>query len=294
MSIMRMSKGVHNMGKKKKRISGLVIRYVLILVFCVPMLLPLLWMLSTALKDNAGVFVMPPQWIPDKFMWENFSRGLTKIDFWSRFRNSVIIAVSVTVGQILSCMSVGYAIARIKFPGKKVWFYLIISSMMIPGAVTMLPVFRLNIALGFYGTWWPMILPAFLGAPFQTFLARQFMSGIPKSYDEAARIDGANRLQILVRVIAPMCKPLITVIAIQAFQGAWNDYMGPLLYVISKPEKWPLSLAISRLSSSTFSVEWNVFMAADIVYLLPILIIFFFGQNYFMQGLGSMNNTGVK
>lgn len=282
------------MGKKKKRISGLVIRYVLILVFCVPMLLPLLWMLSTALKDNAGVFVMPPQWIPDKFMWENFSRGLTKIDFWSRFRNSVIIAVSVTVGQILSCMSVGYAIARIKFPGKKVWFYLIISSMMIPGAVTMLPVFRLNIALGFYGTWWPMILPAFLGAPFQTFLARQFMSGIPKSYDEAARIDGANRLQILVRVIAPMCKPLITVIAIQAFQGAWNDYMGPLLYVISKPEKWPLSLAISRLSSSTFSVEWNVFMAADIVYLLPILIIFFFGQNYFMQGLGSMNNTGVK
>lgn len=291
---MRMSKGVHNMGKKKKRISGLVIRYVLILVFCVPMLLPLLWMLSTALKDNAGVFVMPPQWIPDKFMWENFSRGLTKIDFWSRFRNSVIIAVSVTVGQILSCMSVGYAIARIKFPGKKVWFYLIISSMMIPGAVTMLPVFRLNIALGFYGTWWPMILPAFLGAPFQTFLARQFMSGIPKSYDEAARIDGANRLQILVRVIAPMCKPLITVIAIQAFQGAWNDYMGPLLYVISKPEKWPLSLAISRLSSSTFSVEWNVFMAADIVYLLPILIIFFFGQNYFMQGLGSMNNTGVK
>lgn len=289
-----MSKGVHNMGKKKKRISGLVIRYVLILVFCVPMLLPLLWMLSTALKDNAGVFVMPPQWIPDKFMWENFSRGLTKIDFWSRFRNSVIIAVSVTVGQILSCMSVGYAIARIKFPGKKVWFYLIISSMMIPGAVTMLPVFRLNIALGFYGTWWPMILPAFLGAPFQTFLARQFMSGIPKSYDEAARIDGANRLQILVRVIAPMCKPLITVIAIQAFQGAWNDYMGPLLYVISKPEKWPLSLAISRLSSSTFSVEWNVFMAADIVYLLPILIIFFFGQNYFMQGLGSMNNTGVK
>ena len=258
------------------------------------MLLPLLWMLSTALKDNAGVFVMPPQWIPSKFMWENFSKGLAKIDFWQRFRNSVIIAVLVTIGQILSCMSVGYAIARIKFPGKKIWFYLIIGSMMIPGAVTMLPVFRLYIALGFYGTWWPMILPAFLGAPFQTFLARQFMSSIPKSYDEAARIDGANRLQILVRVIAPMCKPLITVIAIQAFQGAWNDYMNPLLYVVAKPEMWTLSLAISRLTSGTFAVEWNVFMAADIVYLLPILIIFFFGQNYFMQGLGSMNNAGVK
>lgn len=282
------------MGKKKKEIVHLIIRYVLIVIFCVPMIMPLLWMLTTALKDNSAVFKMPPQWIPEKFMWENFTTGLVQIDFWKRFINSAIISIVVSIGQVCSCMSVGYALARLRFKGKKLWFYLIVGSMMIPSMVTMIPVFRLWTSLGFYGTWWPMIIPAFLGAPFQTFLAKQFMSTLPKSYDEAARIDGANRLQILVQIISPMCKPLITVIAIQSFQGAWNDYITPLLYVISKPEKWTLSLAVGRMTSSTYGTQWNLFMAADLVYLLPILILFFFCQNYFMEGLGSMNNAGVK
>lgn len=282
------------MGKKRKEIGNLVIRYVLILVFAVPMILPLLWMLTTALKDNAAVFQMPPKWIPETFMWENFTTGLIQIDFWKRFANSAFISIIVCIGQVCSCMSVGYALSRLRFKGKKIWFYLIVGSMMIPSMVTMIPVFRLWTSLGFYGTWWPMIIPAFLGAPFQTFLARQFMSTLPKSYDEAARIDGANRLQILVQIISPMCKPLITVIAIQSFQAAWNDYLTPLLYVISKPDKWTLSLAVGRMTSSTYGTQWNLFMAADLVYLLPILILFFFCQNYFMEGLGSMNNAGVK
>lgn len=282
------------MGKKRKEVVNLIIRYVLILIFAVPMILPLLWMFTTALKDNAAVFQMPPKWIPETFMWENFTTGLIQIDFWKRFFNSAFISIMVCIGQVCSCMSVGYALSRLKFKGKKVWFYLIVGSMMIPSMVTMIPVFRLWTSLGFYGTWWPMIIPAFLGAPFQTFLARQFMSTLPKSYDEAARIDGANRLQILIQIISPMCKPLITVIAIQSFQAAWNDYLTPLLYVISKPEKWTLSLAVGRMTSSTYGTQWNLFMAADLVYLLPILILFFFCQNYFMEGLGSMNNAGVK
>lgn len=289
-----MSKGAAIMGKKRKEVVNLIIRYVLILIFAVPMILPLLWMFTTALKDNAAVFQMPPKWIPETFMWENFTTGLIQIDFWKRFFNSAFISIMVCIGQVCSCMSVGYALSRLKFKGKKVWFYLIVGSMMIPSMVTMIPVFRLWTSLGFYGTWWPMIIPAFLGAPFQTFLARQFMSTLPKSYDEAARIDGANRLQILIQIISPMCKPLITVIAIQSFQAAWNDYLTPLLYVISKPEKWTLSLAVGRMTSSTYGTQWNLFMAADLVYLLPILILFFFCQNYFMEGLGSMNNAGVK
>lgn len=282
------------MNKKKMKIMRLTVRYALIAFFAVPMIMPLLWMLATALKDNAAVFQLPPKWFPDTFMWSNFTKGMQEINFWKRFANSLFISVVVCVGQVCSCMSVGYALARLKFKGKKLWFYLIIGSMMIPGMVTMIPTFRLFSSLGFYGTWWPMIIPAFLGAPFQTFLARQFLMGIPKSYDEAARIDGASRLQILLRVIAPMCKPLITVIAIQSFQAAWNDYLTPLLYVISKPDKWTLSLAIGRMTSSTYGTQWNLFMAADLIYLLPILIMFFFGQNYFMEGLGSMNNSGVK
>lgn len=282
------------MGKKSKARTGLIIRYILILIFAVPMVLPLMWMFTTALKDNSAVFKVPPQWIPDTFLWENFTTGLLQIDFWSRFRNTLFLSVVISIGQVLSCMSVGYALSRLKFKGKKLWFYLIIGSMMIPGMVTMIPIFRMWTSFGFYGTWWPMILPAFLGAPFQTFLARQFMSTLPRSYDDAARIDGASRLQVLVHIIAPMCKPLITVIAIQAFQGAWNDYLTPLLYVIARPEKWTLSLAVGRMSSSTYGTQWNLFMAADIIYLLPILIIFFLCQNYFMEGLGSMNNSGVK
>lgn len=280
--------------KRNQEMTVKGLRLILIFVLCIPILLPLLWMLSTALKSNSAVFKMPPEWIPSAFQWSNFSTGLNKINFWRRFSVSTVLAVVVTVGQVCSCMCVGYALARLKFPGKKVWFYLIIGSMMIPGMVTMIPIFRFWVSVGAYGTYWPMILPAFLGGPFQTFLARQFMMSIPKSYDEAARMDGANRLQILVRVIAPMCKPLITVIAIQAFQGAWNDYMGPLIYLLQKPEKWTLALAVGRMTSSTYGTQWNLFMAADVIYMLPILILFFFCQKYFMQGLGSMNNTGVK
>lgn len=282
------------MGKKQRQKMNVTARYVLILVFCIPMLFPLLWMLTTALKDNAAVFKVPPQFIPSKFHWENFTDGLAKIKFGREFLNSLFISVIVSIGQICSCMSVGYALARLKFKGKKLWFYLIVGSMMIPGMVTVMPVFRLWASLGAYGTWWPMIIPSFLGAPFQTFLARQFMTTIPKSYDDAARIDGANRLQILTRIIAPMSKPLITVIAIQSFQGAWNDYLTPLLYIISKPEKWTLALGVGRMTSSTYGTQWNLFMAADIMYMLPILVIFFICQNYFMEGLGSMNNSGVK
>ena len=279
---------------RKQEITIKTLRFALILVLCIPMLMPLLWMLSTALKSNTAVFKMPPEWIPSEFQWNNFSAGLNKIQFWPRFLISTGLSVIVTIGQICSCMCVGYALARLKFPGKKVWFYLIVGSMMIPGMVTMIPVFRFWVAVGAYGTFWPLIIPAFLGAPFQTFMARQFMKGIPKSYDEAAIMDGASRLQILVKIVAPMSKPLITVIAIQAFQGAWNDYMGPLIYLLQKPEKWTLALAVGRMTSSTYGTQWNWFMAADVVYMLPILIIFFFCQKYFMQGLGSMNNAGIK
>ncbi len=282
------------MGKRRRATVNTMIRYILVIVLCIPMIFPLFWMLTTALKDNQAVFAMPPQLIPKQFMWENFLTGLKQIDFWERFLNTMIISVLCTIGSVISCMSVGYAIARIKFPGKKIWFYCIVGSMMIPSMVTIIPVFRFWASVGGYGTWWPLIIPAFLGAPFQTFLVRQYMSTIPKSYDEAARIDGANRFQILIHVIAPMCKPLIATIAIQAFQTAWNDYLNPLLYVVSKKELWTLSLAIGRMSSSTYGTEWNLIMAADLVYMLPILIIFFFCQDYFMEGLGSMNNAGVK
>ncbi|WP_051226395.1 carbohydrate ABC transporter permease [Butyrivibrio sp. MC2013] len=280
--------------KKANEMRNILIRYCLIIVFGIPMVMPVLWMLTTALKDNVAVFKMPPQWIPDSFHFENFTQGLVKVDFWRRFLNTLFVAVLVMIGSIISSLSVGYALSRFRFKGRKVWFYLIIGSMMIPGMVTVMPMFRFWSRIGAYGTWLPMIIPAFLASPFNTFLTRQFLSTVPKSYDEAAKIDGASNLQILSQVIAPLCKPLIAYMAISSFQGAWNDYMTPLLYVISKPEKWTLSLAVARLSAGSYGAEWNLFMAADIVYFLPILVLFFVFQDYFMEGLGSMTASGVK
>lgn len=279
---------------KAARRRGLIIRYALMLIFVIPMILPVLWMLSTALKDNQAVFAMPPQWIPQTFHWDNFTIGLSRINFWHAFGNTLFIAVICVCGTVISNLMVGYALSRFRFKGRKIWFYMIIGSMMIPGMTTVMPMFRFWTAVGAYGTWLPMIIPAWLASPFSTFLTRQFLSTIPKSYDEAAKIDGASNAQTLSRVIAPLCKPLMAYMAISCFQGVWNDYMNPLLYVISKRDKWTLSLAVARLSSGTYGAEWNLYMAADIMYFLPILILFFAFQDYFMEGLGSMTASGVK
>ena len=281
-------------GMKRTERRNVIIRYVLILIFAIPMILPVLWMLTTALKDNTAVFRTPPQWIPETFHWENFGIAVERSQLLRRFGNTLFIAVLCIMGSVVSNLCVGFALARFRFKGQKLWFSLIIASMMIPGMVTVVPMFRFWTAIGAYGTWLPMIIPAWLAAPFNTYLTKQFLSTIPRSYDEAAKIDGASNVQILARIIAPLSKPLIAYMTIATFQGVWNDYMNPLLYVISKPEKWTLSLAIARLRSGTYGAEWNIFMAADILYFLPILIIFFFFQDYFMEGLGAMTASGVK
>ena len=285
---------MHSHSMKVNKRTSTIVRYIIILIFAIPMVLPVLWMLSTALKDNTAVFAMPPQWIPKEFHWENFTTGLARINFWKAFLNTLIIAILCMIGSIISNLSVGYALSRYRFKGRKIWFYGIIGSMMIPGMTTVMPMFKFWTAVGAYGTWLPMIIPAFLAAPFNTFLVRQYLSTVPKSYDEAARMDGASGIQILTRIITPMCKPLVAYMAITTFQGVWNDYMNPLLYVISKKNRWTLALAVARLKSGTYGSEWNLFMAADIMYFLPILILFFTFQDYFMEGLGSMNASGVK
>ncbi|MDI9471215.1 MAG: carbohydrate ABC transporter permease [Bacillota bacterium] len=276
-----------------KRNVRLVIRYLILFAVAVPMILPLLWMISTALKEDLAVFTIPPRWIPDSFKWSNFPEGLKAIRLGQRFLNTMFVAALACAGQIAASISVGYALARIRFPGRKLWFYLIIGSMMLPGMVTVIPVFRLFSRLGLYNTLWPLIIPNFFGGPFYQFLTRQFLAGIPQSYDDAARIDGANRFQILTRVLLPLCKPVVATIIIMQFQASWNDYLGPAIYLI-KEDIWTLSRALGQFASGNYGTRWNLYMAANIFYILPVLIIFFAFQNYFMQGLGSMTTTGVK
>ncbi len=269
-----------------------IFRYILLSLFGVTMILPLFWMITVALKDNNVLYMNPPQWIPKQFVWSNFKIGTEAIDFWTKMLNTTIVTVLSAIGQVLSCTLVGYAISRIKFPGRKLWFYLIIGSMMLPGFISMIPVFKMFTALHMYNTWIPLILPNFLGAPFFIFLIRQFMMSIPKSFDEAAKIDGAGHLDILFRILVPMIKPAITVIVLQQVMNSWNDYIGPLIYV-SDAKKQLLSVGISQFISG-YESTWNLFMASDILYMLPMIVLFVFAQKYFMQGLGSLNNAALK
>lgn len=277
---------------KQRNTFFLTLRFAVLCLFAVLMVTPLLWMITMALKANDTIFMMPPDILPKEFNWGNFPTAIEKMGFFDAFGVTMFITVLSTIGQLISCLLVGYAIARIRFPGRKLWFYLIIGSMMLPGMIGTIPTFMLFSKLKWINTFWPLIVPAYLGAPFYTFLLRQNFMSIPRSFDEAARIDGAGHLTILMRVLAPMVKPAMMVIIIMAVQGSWNDYLNPLLY-LHKKEIWTLSIAIKQFSSS-YAVSWNYFMAADLLYILPILIVFLLLQRYFMSGLGSLNTAALK
>jgi multiple sugar transport system permease protein len=270
----------------------LALRYLFLSVFAVSMIVPLVWMFTMSLKANDTIFVVPPDILPKEFNWSNYPIAIKQMDFFRAFLNTVIITVSCVIGQVISCTLVSYGISRIRFPGRKIWFYAIIASMMLPGMIGIIPVFMLFSSFGWVNTFLPLIVPAFLGAPFYTFLLRQTFMGVSRSYDEAARIDGAGHLTILFRVLVPMIKPAIMVIVIMATQASWNDYLNPLLY-LHKKELWTLSIAIKAFTGQ-YSTSWNLFLAADFIYLLPILIVFIVLQRYFMSGLGSLNSTALK
>lgn len=271
---------------------AMTIRYVILCIFAVTMLFPVFWMLTVSVKANDVVFVTPPQWFPREFAWGNYGKAFEYMNFARSFLNTTFIAVMCVIGQVMSNLCVGYALARLKFPGRKLIFILIVASMMLPGMIGLIPVFRFFTKLGMYNTFLPLIIPAFLGNPFYTFMLRQFFLGIPKSFDESAKIDGATHMQVLFYILLPMVKPAIIVIMIMTMQGAWGDFLNPLIYLADE-SKFTLALAIKSFTGS-YATSWNYFMAGNVMYLLPMLLLFIFAQKYFMEGLGSLNNAGLK
>jgi len=264
---------------------------ILIVGFSAIMLLPFFWMITTALKTNNGIYHLPPQFIPKTFDLANFGAGMRAVHFSRLFINTAIIAGLSTIGSVVSSMFVGYGLSRIRFPGRKIWFYVFVGSMMLPGIVGLIPMFRLYLGIGWYNTWLPLIVPAWFGNPFFIFLARQYYFSIPRSLDEAAKLDGAGHFTVLTRIMVPMTRPVWITMAIFAFQGSWNDYLQPLIY-LSSQSKWTLSLGMASFSG-LYNTPWNEYMATDLIYMLPPLIIFFVAQKYFMQGLGSLGGASV-
>ncbi|GHO49017.1 carbohydrate ABC transporter permease [Ktedonospora formicarum] len=280
-------------GVMPAKLAGNTLWYIVVIGLSIAMLFPLLWMITIALKSNNDIYKIPPEFWPKEFHLENFLLGAQSINFGQLFLNTATISIVNTLGSVMSSMLVGYGLSRIRFPGRKLWFYLFVGSMMLPGIVGLIPLFHLYSDIGWYDTWFPLIAPAFFGNPFYIFLARQYYMSIPTSLDEAARIDGASHWTIFTRIMVPLTRPVWITMIIMSFTASWNDYLNPLVYLYTD-SKWTLSLGMATFAGSFAGVattKWNYYMASNLLYMLPPLIIFFIAQRYFMQGLGSLGNS---
>lgn len=264
--------------------------YLALLAISVVFLLPFVWMIRSALMSLSQIFVMPPVWIPNPIKWDNFSRALTILPFSKFFINTVIIVVLSMVGTVLSSTIAAFGFARIEWKGRNLIFMILLSGMMLPGAVTLIPTFIGWKVLGFYDTYIPLIVPAFFGGGiFNIFLLRQFYMGIPRDFDEAAVIDGASFFQIYYRLILPLSRSAVIVVSLFTFLGVWNDFFGPLIYLKSA-EKYTLALGL-QMFQGTYSSQWDLLMAASMTVILPCVVVFLVGQRYFLEGI---TLTGLK
>jgi multiple sugar transport system permease protein len=273
---------------RKKKVSRFSAHIVLIIASFFFMI-PFIWMVSTSLKPLTQVFTFPPEWIPKPVKWSNYIDAMNYIPFFTYLKNTIIITVLSTVGAVLSCPIVAYSFAKLKWPGRNILFIITIGVMMIPGQVTMIPLFLLFEKLGMVGTPYPLILPAFFGIPFYIFLLRQFFMGLPDSLREAAKIDGAGEFRIYWQIMLPLAKPAVLAVGLFQFMASWTDFIGPLLYLTDSVQ-YTLSLGLQQFQSQKGS-EWGLMMAVSTMMTLPVVILFFFLQKTFIKGI---TFSGIK
>ncbi|NMB25035.1 MAG: carbohydrate ABC transporter permease [Firmicutes bacterium] len=255
------------------------------------MVFPLLWTISTALKTVDQLMVYPPKWIPNPIQPSNFKTAMTILPFASYLQNTLTIVGFNIVGAIVSSAFVAYGFARIRFPGRDVLFVVMLSTMMMPYIVQMIPLYIMYSKLKWVNTFLPLIVPAWFGVPFYIFLLRQFFRSIPEDLADAARIDGCTEIGIWWRVMLPLSKPALAVIAIFNFQANWNDFLGPLIYLTdTKLRTLALGLYAFRAIPGQLPM-FHLLMAASLIMALPVLLLFFFFQRYFIQGVVL---TGIK
>lgn len=250
--------------------------------------MPLYWMVVTALKTPEELGAFPPTLLPQVVRWQNFVDAVNFIPFGRYFLNTLIIATFGTIGTTLSSFVVAYGFSRLRWPYRDAIFYTVLASIFIfvrfpVNPITMVPLFVLFAKLGWVNTFLPLIVPTFFGNPFYIFLLRQFLLQIPREISEAARIDGANELQIMRHVVMPLAKPALAVVAIFAAFMLWNDFLGPLIY-LQDQDMYTLSVGL-QFYQSTHDTQWNLLMAASTLVVLPQLVIFFFFQRYFISGI---------
>ena len=259
-------------------------RLIFLTVFSVVMAMPFLWMLSTSLKAEYQVLLYPPRWIPSPIQWQNFGDVFVKAPFVVWFGNTLLITGVSLVGTLFTASLVAYGFSRIQFWGRNFLFFLLLSTMMLPDVVTLIPTFILFSRLGWVDTFLPLIVPYFFGGtPFYIFLIRQYLTTIPFDLEEAAFIDGASTFTVFWRIILPLAKPVLGTVGLFSFLSNWNDFMRPMIY-LNSPEKKTLAVGL-RYFQSQWGTEWALMMAAATIMIVPVLIVFFFTQRYFVKGI---------
>ena len=270
--------------KKRQQLVGRIIAYILLVAGSIVFMIPFVWLLSSSFKGNMEIFEQPVHWIPKTFRWSNYKEAITSVPFFTFLGNTLKITILGIVGNVFMSALTAFAFARLRARGSGILFGLLLATMMLPGQVTMIPTFVMFSEIGWSNTHLPLIIPAFFGgSAYHIFLMRQFFSGIPKSLDDAARIDGVTNFGLFWRIILPSSVPVLLTVAVFTFTSRWNDFMGPLIYLNSM-DKYTLSLGLN-LFKNQYTNQWNLTMAYNVLTILPVVIIFFIAQKYFIQGI---------
>jgi ABC-type glycerol-3-phosphate transport system permease component len=268
-----------------------LLRHAALVAATIVFLIPLYWMVISSLKENQMVFSNPIVWFPNPLRWQNYPEAFNYpgFPFLKFLWNSTYYSGMVTIGTIVSCSMAGYAFARLPYPGRDLVFTLTLGSLMIPGIVTFIPVFIIFKQIGWLGSYKPLIVPAFFGNAFFIFMMRQFFSAMPEELADAARVDGAGEFMIFWRIMLPLVRPALIVMAVFTFLWTWHDFFGPLIY-LSNQDQYPLSLGLYAFRNRR-TTEWALTMAGAMLSTFPLIVLFFFAQRYFLEGI---KMTGLK
>lgn len=263
--------------------------YLVLIGVGITMLLPLLWMISTSLKQPGEVFLLPPKWLPNPPQWSNYAKLFEVLPFGRFLFNSLEIAGLATLGALISCSMAAFAFARMNFPGRNFLFAIILATLMIPYHVTLIPLFALYKNMGWLSTHLPLTVPYFFGTAFGIFLIRQFYLTIPQELVDAARIDGCSFIQIYYKIFLPLGKPALATLGIFTFLGSWNNLIGPLIF-LNEINTMTLTLGLTLLTTQA-NGRWELIQAGAVISVIPMILIFLVGQEHFIQGIA---RTGLK
>jgi multiple sugar transport system permease protein len=269
--------------------AGRVLVYGLLILFSAIFAAPFFWLVTSAVKRPEQLMAYPIQWIPDPVVWSNFREGWEFRPFSLYLRNTLYVAVLSTIGSVLSSSLVAYGLTRIEWPGRRLLFVTLIGTMMLPGQVVMVPLFALFVRLGWVDTFKPLWVPAFFAGAFYVYLLRGFFQAIPRDLSEAATIDGASEWAIYWRIVMPLARPALATVGLFAFIGAWNDFVGPLIYIVNE-NNYTLALGLSMFRGQ-YGTYWHYLLAVSTLVTIPIVVLFFFTQRTFIQGI---TMTGLK